>query len=209
MAEVVFGLPQLSRNFAFFALKKLSLSLPEGERPMSFEGFASLIIAGRDFGCSWSIPIRPLPSEETKMIQMRPATISMILAAAMFAIPALASAQASTGTRTGRAMANGVNYYYEIHGKGEPLLLVHGGLGSIDMFGPILPMLAKSRQVIAVDLHGHGRTELGSRPIDLIDIGNDLAVVLKQLGYGAVDVMGYSFGAGAAKGSQGRVSSTG
>ena len=48
----------------------------------------------------------------------------------------------------------GVDYYYEIHGTGEPLLLLHGDLGSIDMFGPNLPMLASRRQVIAVDLRG-------------------------------------------------------
>jgi pimeloyl-ACP methyl ester carboxylesterase len=96
-------------------------------------------------------------------------------------------------------MANGVDYYYEIHGDGEPLLLLHGGLGSLDMFrSSVLPALAKDRQVIAVDLHGHGRTQLGDRAIDLIDIGDDLAIVLKDLGYGEVDVMGYSFGGGAA-----------
>ena len=100
--------------------------------------------------------------------------------------------------KTGRVEANGVNYYYEIHGQGEPLLLLHGGLGSIDMFRPnVLPALAATRQVIAVDLHGHGRTPLGNRKINLIDIGNDLAVILKELGYKQVDVLGYSFGAGA------------
>jgi pimeloyl-ACP methyl ester carboxylesterase len=103
----------------------------------------------------------------------------------------------STPSKTGYVLANGVNYYYEIHGRGEPLLLLHGGLGSIDMFRPTLPVFAKERQVIAVDLHGHGRTALGDRPISLIDIGNDLAIVLKQLGYERVDVLGYSFGAGA------------
>ena len=92
---------------------------------------------------------------------------------------------------------NGVNYYYEVHGEGEPLLLLHGGLGSIDMFGPVLPILAENRQVIGVDLHGHGRTELGDRPINLIDIGDDLAAILKELGYAQVDVLGYSFGGGA------------
>ena len=100
--------------------------------------------------------------------------------------------------KTGRVQANGIDYYYEIHGSGEPLLLLHGGLGSIDMFrGSLLPALAKTRQVIAVDLHGHGRTTLGDRPIDLIDIGNDLAVVLDRLGYKQVDVAGYSVGGGA------------
>ena len=100
--------------------------------------------------------------------------------------------------RSGYVGANGVNYYYEVYGRGAPLLLLHGGLGSIGMFTPILPALVKGRQVIAVDLHGHGRTVLGDRPINLVDIGNDLAVVVKQLGYDTVDVMGYSFGGGAA-----------
>ena len=68
-------------------------------------------------------------------------------------------------TKTGYLAANGLNYYYEIRGEGEPLLLLHGGLGSIDMFGPVLPALAAHRQVIAVDLQGHGRTELGARKI--------------------------------------------
>jgi len=101
-------------------------------------------------------------------------------------------------SKSGRAEIAGVNYYYEVRGQGEPLLLLHGGLGSIDMFAPVLPALSKGRQVIAVDLHGHGRTPLGSRNIDLVDIGNDLAALLKQLGYGKVDVLGYSFGGGAA-----------
>jgi pimeloyl-ACP methyl ester carboxylesterase len=104
----------------------------------------------------------------------------------------------SKPSKTGRISANGIDYYYEIHGAGEPLLLLHGGLGSSDMFaGNVLPALAKTRQVIAVDLQGHGRTTLGDRPIDLIDIGNDLALVLDELGFGQVDVVGYSFGGGA------------
>jgi pimeloyl-ACP methyl ester carboxylesterase len=100
--------------------------------------------------------------------------------------------------KSGHIPANGVSYYYEIHGQGEPLLLLHGGLGHIGMFAPVLPTFAQKRQVIGVDLHGHGRTALGERPINLIDMGNDLAVVLRKLGYEKVDVMGYSMGAGAA-----------
>ena len=111
---------------------------------------------------------------------------------------AMTAATARAPGDAGHIEANGVNYYYEVHGDGEPLLLLHGGLGSIDMFGPILPILAERRQVIGVDLHGHGRTTLGDRPISLIDIGDDLAVVLAELGYEQVDVLGYSMGGGVA-----------
>jgi len=71
-------------------------------------------------------------------------------------------------------------------------------MGQIEMFGPNLAKLAQSRQVIGVDLQGHGRTALGDRQISLIDMGNDMAGVLKQLGYGKVDVLGYSMGGGVA-----------
>jgi len=110
--------------------------------------------------------------------------------------PAIAAVTSqSVPARTGHVEANGVNYYYEIYGKGEPLLLLHGGLGSIDMFRPVLPVLAEGRQIVAVDLHGHGRTPLGNRKINLIDIGDDLAVILRKLEVEEVDVLGYSFGA--------------
>ncbi|MEJ6783158.1 alpha/beta hydrolase [Aminobacter sp. Piv2-1] len=110
---------------------------------------------------------------------------------------ALAQA-AADGVKSGYAKVNGVNYYYEIRGEGEPLLLLHGGLGSIDMFGPVLPALSKNRQVIAVDLYGHGRTALTDRKMSLIDMGDDMAGLLEQLGYEKVDAMGYSLGSGVA-----------
>ena len=98
--------------------------------------------------------------------------------------------------KSGHVAANGLSYYYEIHGQGEPLLLLHGGLMSIDMFGQAIPKLAETRQVIAVDLHGHGRTALGTREISLVDQGHDMETIVKQLGFSQVDVVGYSFGAG-------------
>ena len=87
---------------------------------------------------------------------------------------AFAAAPAGKPTTTGRATIKGVDYYYEIRGKGEPLLLLHGGLMSTEMFGPALPVLAKGRQVIAVDLQGHGRTTLGTRPIRCEAIADDI-----------------------------------
>jgi len=101
-------------------------------------------------------------------------------------------------TKSGHAAVNGVNYYYAVYGTGEPLLLLHGGLGQIEMFGPNLTKLAQSRQVIGVDLQGHGRTPLGDREISLVDMGNDMAGVVKKLGYDKVDVLGYSLGGGVA-----------
>jgi len=100
--------------------------------------------------------------------------------------------------RTGYAKVNGLNLYYEIHGAGEPLVLLHGGLGAIDMFGEILPLLAKGRQVIGVDLQAHGRTADIDRPLTFEAMADDIAALLKHLGMPKADVMGYSIGAGVA-----------
>jgi pimeloyl-ACP methyl ester carboxylesterase len=100
--------------------------------------------------------------------------------------------------KTGYAAVNGLNYYYAVYGTGEPLLLLHGGMFHTEMFGLTLTKLAQNRQVIGVDLQGHGHTALGDRPISLIDIGHDMAGVLKKIGYDKVDVLGYSMGGGVA-----------
>jgi pimeloyl-ACP methyl ester carboxylesterase len=78
------------------------------------------------------------------------------------------------------------------------LVLLHGGLGSIEMVAPILPTLAAARQVIAFDLQGHGRTADIDRPLTFEGMADDLAAALDRLGYGQVDVMGYSLGGGVA-----------
>ncbi|MGH7561744.1 MAG: alpha/beta fold hydrolase [Gemmatimonadales bacterium] len=131
----------------------------------------------------------------------RIATAVLTAALAALGVATTAGAQGPAAPKpdsSGYVSANGVNYWFEIHGKGEPLLLLHGGLGSTGMFGPVLTRLAEHRRVIGVDLHGHGRTTLGNRKIDPVDIGNDLAAVLTGLGLRQVDVMGYSLGGGAA-----------
>jgi pimeloyl-ACP methyl ester carboxylesterase len=96
------------------------------------------------------------------------------------------------------AEVNGINLYYEIHGQGRPLILLHGGLGSSEMFGPTLPALAAKRQVIAVDLQGHGRTADIDRPLDVRYMADDIAALIRHLGLGATDIMGYSLGGGVA-----------
>jgi pimeloyl-ACP methyl ester carboxylesterase len=96
--------------------------------------------------------------------------------------------------KSGYAPVNGVNIYYEIHGSGKPLVLLHGAFGSIEMFGANLTELAKSRQVIGVDLQGHGRTLPSDRPLSFATLATDVAELIKWLGFEKADVMGYSMG---------------
>ena len=96
------------------------------------------------------------------------------------------------------AEVNGINLYYETHGAGRPLILLHGGLGSGEMFGPVLPALAERHQVIAVDLQGHGRTADIDRPIDIRLMADDIAALIDHLALASPDVVGYSLGGGVA-----------
>jgi pimeloyl-ACP methyl ester carboxylesterase len=96
------------------------------------------------------------------------------------------------------ADVNGINLYYETHGTGRPLILLHGGLGSGEMFGPLLPALAAGHQVIAVDLQGHGRTADIDRPLSIETMADDIAALIGHLGLDRPDVMGYSLGGGVA-----------
>ncbi len=88
--------------------------------------------------------------------------------------------------------------YYELHGKGAPLILLHGGVGGIEMFGPNLPALARHHQVIAVDFQGHGRTADIDRPLRYEFMADDMAALMKYLSIQRADVMGHSLGGGIA-----------
>jgi pimeloyl-ACP methyl ester carboxylesterase len=105
---------------------------------------------------------------------------------------------ASTETQTGYAPVGDLRVYFEIHGSGEPLVLLHGAYMTIDLMGPLLSGLAASRQVIAVELQGHGRTADADRPLTYERMADDTAGVLRHLGIESADVVGYSMGAGAA-----------
>lgn len=93
---------------------------------------------------------------------------------------------------------NGLSLYYEEHGEGDPLVLLHGGLGSGEMFTPVLPDLEKDRRVILVDLQTHGRTADIDRPLRWETMADDIAGLIRHLELGQLDVLGYSLGGGVA-----------
>ena len=96
------------------------------------------------------------------------------------------------------AVVNGLNVYYEVHGTGKPLVLLHGGLGTIGMFEQLLPSLAETRQVIAVELEGHGHTADINRSLSFEQMADDVAALIKHLGLENTDILGYSLGGGVA-----------
>jgi pimeloyl-ACP methyl ester carboxylesterase len=92
------------------------------------------------------------------------------------------------------AEVNGLEMYYEIHGWGRPLVVLHGAYMTIEAMGEILPMLAETRRVIAVELQGHGRTADVDRPLTYEQMADDVAALLRHLGVEDADVFGYSMG---------------
>jgi pimeloyl-ACP methyl ester carboxylesterase len=98
----------------------------------------------------------------------------------------------------GYAPVNGLNMYYEIHGTGRPLVLLHGAYMTIDMFGELLPTLAETRRVIAVELQGHGHTADVDRPLSYEQMADDVAALLRHLEIEEADTFGYSTGGGVA-----------
>lgn len=97
------------------------------------------------------------------------------------------------------ADVNGINLYYETYGQGRPLILLHGGLGAISMFGANIGLLVEAgHQVIGVDLQAHGRTADIDRPIDVSLMAGDIAGLIEHLGLHQPDLVGYSLGAGVA-----------
>lgn len=101
-------------------------------------------------------------------------------------------------TKSGYADVNGIKLYHEIHGEGEPLVLIHGGLTTIgEMQGWVEP-LAKTWQVIAVEMQGHGRTADTDRPMSFTTMGDDITALLDHLKIPKADLVGHSFGGASA-----------
>lgn len=96
------------------------------------------------------------------------------------------------------APVNGLQLYYELHGSGDALVMLHGGVGASEMFGSNLAALAADRQVIAVHLQGHGRTADIDRPLSYELMADDISAMLKYLRIERADILGYSLGGGVA-----------
>lgn len=102
--------------------------------------------------------------------------------------------QLPTPTDSGFAAVNDVRIWYQTYGTGAPLILLHGGFGSVEMFGPNIEALAQSRRVIGVDLQAHGGTGPLGRPMSFEAMATDVAELIGFLGYEKADVLGYSLG---------------
>ena len=123
----------------------------------------------------------------------------LTLALALLATPAMADAQAAPRRPAvgHRVQVNGMRMYYEVSGQGEPLIVLHGAYMNIPTMGAIVPRLARTHKVYALELQGHGRTTDIDRPITYPNMADDVAAFMDAVGLQKADVFGYSMGAGA------------
>ena len=136
---------------------------------------------------------------------LRRGVLSLVVALVLAATtPMIALAQEAAmsklpvPTKSAYAEVNGVKIWYQIYGEGDPIVLLHGGFGSVEMFGPNLAILSKTHTVIGVDLQAHGGTGPLGRPMSFKVMADDIAELIKALGYKKADLLGYSLGGGVA-----------
>src|SRR5256714_8899360 len=124
--------------------------------------------------------------------------ITLIASALILTAPALVTAQADRPPQAvGRRVdVNGMRLYYEVSGQGDPLIVLHGSFMSIPSMGAIIPTLAKTHRVYALEMQGHGRSTDSNRPITYPDLADDVAAFMDAVGLRKADVFGYSLGAG-------------
>ena len=140
------------------------------------------------------------------MLRTRFAALMLTAAVAAGALETAAAGDAAApaveatapAAKTGYADVNGLHMYYEVRGEGQPTLVLHGAYMSADSMAPATVPLSRTRQVIAMDLQGHGRTADIDRPITYEDMADDVAALMDKIGVSQVDVFGYSMGAGVA-----------
>jgi pimeloyl-ACP methyl ester carboxylesterase len=117
--------------------------------------------------------------------------------ALLIMLPVITVAQAQTlhPAKSGYAPVNGLRIYYEVYGEGKPLVLLHGSFMNISTnYGHLIPELAKTRKIIALEFQGHGRTADSDRPFSFESLADDVAGVIKYLSIDSADILGYSLG---------------
>lgn len=119
---------------------------------------------------------------------------SMLLIAILFAATESMGQQLKP-SQSGYAPVNGAKVYYEVYGTGDPIVLLHGAFMTINLnWGELIPILSKTRKVIALELEGHGHTPLSQRPLNHQTMAGDVASVMKYLKIDSADILGYSYG---------------
>lgn len=125
-------------------------------------------------------------------------THNLIRSLAISIVMAMASpshGQQIKASSSGYAPANGTEVYYEVYGEGTPIVLLHGSFYTIQMnWGQLIPELAKTRKVIAIELQGHGHTPFSDRELSRVTLASDVAKVMDYLKIESADIVGYSFG---------------
>jgi pimeloyl-ACP methyl ester carboxylesterase len=119
---------------------------------------------------------------------------SFLLIAILFAVSP-SNGQQIASSNSGYVPVNGIKVYYEVHGEGRPIVLLHGAFFTIDMnWGQLIPELSKNRKVIAIELQGHGHTPFSDRKLSFPALASDVEGVLDHLKIDSADVVGYSMG---------------
>ena len=124
---------------------------------------------------------------QTKIISFN----KFVLVLLLFIVSSTFSQQVNTGKY---ADVNGMKMYYEVSGEGDPLIVLHGAYMNIPTMGEIIPTLAKTHKVYAIEMQGHGRTNDIDRPITYPNLADDVAEFMDAVGIEKADVFGYSMG---------------
>lgn len=121
--------------------------------------------------------------------------IKLLLSAILMTVASISNAQQIKPAASGYAPANGIQVYYEVYGEGKPVVLLHGAYYTIEMnWGELIPELAKTRKVIAIELQGHGHTPFSDRKLSRATLASDVEKVMDYLKIDSADIAGYSFG---------------
>lgn len=124
------------------------------------------------------------------------ALLFILMAAGFYSTAQNPTNKMPTLKTSGYAPVNGLKMYYEVHGEGKPIVLLHGSYMAIDLnYGELIPLLAKNHKVIALEMQGHGRTADIDRAYSWDAMADDVAALMKFLKIENADVLGYSFGA--------------